>query len=109
MDHSKSPISELLKNQESFKKSYRDVLSLNSDESNYLNSLEGWEIKTVEYTLGYSHKTTLMNVLKIENLVFYKPIDKVENAEFERFFGFGCHCNDFSQDKIGFSYGEIFN
>jgi len=81
------------------------VFLLEPDEINYLNSLEGWKIKPVEYTFGDSHNITLMNVLKIGNLVFYKPINKVKNTEFERFSGFGCHCNGFSQDKIRFSYG----
>ena len=107
-DHSSSPIGELLTEQDLFKRGRKSVFSVKSDESDYLNLLEGWIPEYVEYTLGDSYKVTLMDTLKIENLIFYRPIEKIQNGEFERFFGFNCGFSDFMQNKIRFSYGEIF-
>jgi len=98
----------LIGEQEKFKRSYKAVFSVTEDEKKEVLSHEGWHKEEVEYSLGDNYCVTQMNVLQIENLTFYRPINPVNKGEFERFFGIGCQCNGFSKDIIRFSYGPVF-
>ena len=98
------------KNQKIFYRDYLCVFTPKSNERTILLHQEGWKIRDVNYCLGGSSLITKMYVLIIGNLIFYRPIKKIDKAEFENFFGYGPFATDdcryFSTNIIKFSYGE---
>ena len=94
--------------QKSYKRDYPTIFRPNEKQIEYLMKSEGWHTQSVNCALSnIYHKYVEMNVLRIENLIFYRPIKPLNNAEFEYFFRFGSKCEGFSVDKIRFSYGIL--
>ena len=103
--------SEILKNffgnQNSYKRSKPDCKSAfwNVPVTDVISRFDGWERRSVNVSLKRGHEIYVtLNFLQVEEIAFYKPIEKVFSAEFEQFFGFGCSCAGFSTERVRFMH-----
>lgn len=94
--------------QEVFKKNKLVVFHPSEEQTEYLLKSNGWVKSSINCSLNYSSNRFFeMEVLHIGKLIFYRPIEPYNNAEFENFFGFGCKCSGFTKNRIRFSYGHV--
>ena len=54
-----------------------------------------WNLTTMSYPLNFKVYRTV-----IDNISFYRPYEVIHKNEFEEFFHFGAHCEDYDKNRV---------